>query len=196
MGEQKVESYEIGGAGRNGSRPAVLEGILGVLALYDVIQFAALSLRNACLEVENDLGRRGQIWMDDGQVLDARLDPLQGEEALLQMLLWRQGRFRVRPLGSERHVRRTIDRSLQALLLQAACEEDEQRRSGDAALGPAESEPPDMEFEKIFQQATIAYVQQNHWQALQLFRRCLDLRPQDPRVLYNIEKIRTQDDRS
>ncbi len=45
-------------------------------------------------------------------------------------------------------------------------------------------------FEEMFRQAMSTYLRRQYKEALQLFQECLLLRPDDPRTLYNVERLR------
>ncbi len=48
----------------------------------------------------------------------------------------------------------------------------------------------EIEFDWQFQQAVMAYIQNREQKALELFEKCLAMRPGDPKTIHNIEKIR------
>jgi hypothetical protein len=65
----------------------------------------------------------GLIFFQDGKVIDAQLGPLQGEEALFSLFLWRAGTFRFHK--AVRSTQRTIAQANESLLLEGVRRIDE-----------------------------------------------------------------------
>lgn len=58
------------------------------------------------------------------------------------------------------------------------------------AVPPTVVEPPEAEsFEELFKRATQAYIRRDRELARGLFRRCLELKPDDTRTRHNLEKL-------
>lgn len=60
---------------------------------------------------------------------------------------------------------------------------------GPLATPPSQAAEEDV-FEEMFRQAMTTYLRRQYKEALQLFQECLLLRPDDPRTLYNVERLR------
>lgn len=98
-----------------------LEGQLRDLSLTEVLQLLALGRKQGVLHVEAPLqGRRGQIVFRQGLIIDAVVGPAHGvdrashphrrqddthavEDAVLDVLAWREGSFRFAPGEDEGH---------------------------------------------------------------------------------------------
>jgi hypothetical protein len=102
-----------------------VEGDLKELDLSSVIQVICTERRRAALVVRRR-GEEGAIFFDDGEIVHAILGPLEGEEAVYQLLCWKDGSFRMtdRVLSPARTVRRGWNH----LLLEGARKLDEERR--------------------------------------------------------------------
>jgi CheY-like chemotaxis protein len=85
--------------------------------LLDVIRMELAFGNTSVLRITS--GRQvAQIWIQDGQIIDAQAEGTDGEEAFGRILKWKTGAFDSLP-GDTTHVR-TINRSLEALLLESA----------------------------------------------------------------------------
>lgn len=106
-----------------------IEGNLEELDLTSVIQVICTERRRAGLVVRRR-GEEGVIFFDDGEIVHATLGPLEGEEAVFQLLAWKDGSFRMtdRINSPERSVRRGWNQ----LLLEGLTRLDEERRDGAA----------------------------------------------------------------
>jgi hypothetical protein len=70
----------------------------------------------------------GRIWIHEGEVIDAEMDPFTGTEAFQRIFGWREGSFESLPAEPTRT--RTIFDSYQNLLLQTAQAHDESHSAG------------------------------------------------------------------
>jgi len=87
--------------------------------LLDIVKMES-ALRNSSVLRITSGPKAAQIWIQDGQLIDARLDGADGEAALWRILEWEGGAFESLP-AEPSHVR-TITKSLEALLLESAQE--------------------------------------------------------------------------
>jgi hypothetical protein len=71
-------------------------GNLADLDLLTLTQILCRAGRPAALELLQD-EQRGWIYFENGRVVHATLDTLAGEPALLVLLRWKTGRFRIMP---------------------------------------------------------------------------------------------------
>jgi CheY-like chemotaxis protein len=85
--------------------------------LLDIIQMESALRNSSVLRITS--GRQvAQIWIQDGQIIDAHLEGADGEAALWRILKWKGGAFESLP-AEPGHVR-IITKSLEALLLESA----------------------------------------------------------------------------
>lgn len=107
-----------------------IEGDLREIDLTSVIQVICTERRRAGLVVRRR-GEEGVIFFDDGEIVHATLGPLEGEEAVFQLLAWKDGSFRMtdRVLSPSRTVRRGWNH----LLLEGLSKIDEEHRDEPAA---------------------------------------------------------------
>jgi len=100
-------------------------GSIEDMAVVDLLQTIEVSRKSGVARVTNN-DKTCQFWFRDGQVLDATLDKLEGEEAIYRALVWSDGEFEVE-FGPVSSVVRdpTIDVSTQALLMEGMRRVDE-----------------------------------------------------------------------
>jgi hypothetical protein len=101
-----------------------LQGSLHDLALPDVIQLVSVAGKTGVFTLSGE-GLEGKIYLRDGQVVDAQIGSLRGENALYEMAMWRSGGFIFIP-GIEPD-QSTISRSNTSLMMEAARRHDEWR---------------------------------------------------------------------
>ncbi len=101
-----------------------LQGSLSDLALPDVIQLVSVSGKTGVFTLSSD-GVEGKIFLTEGQITDAFVGDLRGEDAVYEMAIWQRGQFIFTP-----HVesdRRTINKPNTSLMMEAARRLDEWR---------------------------------------------------------------------
>ena len=105
-------------------RDPVQEGFYGVQhkSLIDLIQLESLCRNSVVLKVFTSQSE-GTLWFVDGDIIDAQTGQLSGEEAIYQILSWKQGGFESLP--PEPGHPRLINSSVQNILLNAAQRSDE-----------------------------------------------------------------------
>jgi CheY-like chemotaxis protein len=90
----------------------------------DIIQLKCLT--NATAIVEFSTGQHvGRVRFEDGQIVDASAGALQGEEAVYEIIAWKRGRIIEHPCVG--FAKRSIERSWQSLLMDAAQRLDERQ---------------------------------------------------------------------
>lgn len=107
---------------RHQTAPRGVTGSLREMALPDVVQILANGRKTGRLTVRGG-GVCGEVWFGDGEVHDARLDDLQGEEAFYPLLKLTEGDFELDPTVGPEH--RTIHLPAEALLLEGMRRLDE-----------------------------------------------------------------------
>ncbi len=101
-----------------------LSGFRGVQrkSLMDIIQMECISQSSCVLRISNG-SLAGKIWIQDGELIDAKAGDLCGEAAFQKVLSWKAGTFEMLPMEANRP--RTILKSYNALLLESAQALDE-----------------------------------------------------------------------
>jgi CheY-like chemotaxis protein len=92
--------------------------------LVDLIQMECLSHSSSLLKITRP-GEQGNIWVNDGEVIDAATSSLNGEAAFKEILSWKNGSFEILP--AEPDHTRAIFSSYQGLLLDFAQAFDENK---------------------------------------------------------------------
>ena len=91
-------------------------------SLVDIIQLECLCKSSAVLRIHNETDE-GRIWFQDGEIVDAEVPSLGGEDAFRRILSWKTGNFEILPADAGRT--RKIENSYQGLLLSSAQALDE-----------------------------------------------------------------------
>ena len=91
-------------------------------SLVDIIQLECLSQSSSVLKIINGPAE-GKIWVQDGELIDAQVGDMFGEEAFRKLFGWRTGNFEILPPEPTRE--RKIFTSYQGLLLDTAQALDE-----------------------------------------------------------------------
>jgi len=102
--------------------PAALTGAVGDLGLVDLFQSLDNWKKSALVSCESE-GRTAQVWVREGQVVDAETAQLFGEAAFHRLLSWDTGSFRVEFGPVERDAR--IEGGTQGLLMEGMRRLDE-----------------------------------------------------------------------
>ncbi len=101
-----------------------LQGSLSELSLPDVIQLVSVSGKTGAFHLVNG-DDQGQIFLKDGQIIDAVIGNLRGEQAVYEMAIWSNGDFSFTPGETSTEV--TVQRSNANLMMEAARRLDEWR---------------------------------------------------------------------
>ncbi|MCD4750022.1 MAG: DUF4388 domain-containing protein [Thermoanaerobaculales bacterium] len=101
-----------------------LQGSLTELSLPDVIQLVSVSGKSGAFKLDRE-GEKGQIYLKDGQIVDASVGNLRGEHAVYEMAIWSSGEFSFVAGLSSPEV--TVHRSNANLMMEAARRLDEWR---------------------------------------------------------------------
>jgi Domain of unknown function (DUF4388) len=102
-----------------------VEGELKDIDITSVIQVLCTERRQAGLVVRRR-GEEGVIFFDRGEIVHATLGPIEGEEAVYQLLSWQDGNFRM--TDKVRAPVRTIAMQWSHLLMEGMRKIDEHRR--------------------------------------------------------------------
>ena len=101
-----------------------LQGSLSELSLPDVIQLVSVSGKTGVFDLVNG-SERGRIFLKDGQIIDATIGTLRGEQAVYEMAIWSDGDFSF--TAGETSPEVTVQRSNANLMMEAARRLDEWR---------------------------------------------------------------------
>jgi predicted regulator of Ras-like GTPase activity (Roadblock/LC7/MglB family) len=119
-------------------RSTGFEGEVAGLSLPDVLQLNGNNRFSGCIAVQYGTSR-GLIFFREGEVVHAEQGGHSGEEAFYDIMEWRAGRFTLQPNVAT--TSRTIQKSVQHLLIEAHRVLDERRAGRGSAPAPAPSEP-------------------------------------------------------
>jgi DNA-binding response OmpR family regulator len=123
--EQRRLAQRGGGAG--------LTGDVDELGLVDLFQSLASWKRTGRVICEQE-GKRAEVWVRDGEIVDAQSGSVSGEAAFYRLLRWKRGSFRVEFGPVQREAR--IEPGTQRLILEAMRRVDELGRAFET-LDPA-----------------------------------------------------------
>lgn len=101
-----------------------LQGSLSELPLSDVIQLVSVSGKTGAFMIQRD-EQTGRIFLRDGQIVDADVGSLRGDNAVFEMAMWTDGTFNFRP--GEECDQVTIHVSNASLMMEAVRRLDEWR---------------------------------------------------------------------
>jgi len=173
----------------------------GAFQVADYLQLSNLGRHSVTLVVTGESFGEGQIEIVDGEVWSARCGALAGEEALEHLVTQVAELIHCTPLRKPSAERQIASNSA-LLLLEIARRQDEARRGFAEAVAagtqlPASSPDPvdaeeGQEHETLFAEAMSAYLERRYERALELLESFRRLRPDDPRAIHNIERIRSR----
>ncbi len=112
------------------------KGHLTGISLLGFLQLLNFEKKSCTLTVSSD-GRAGRIHVDEGELINADHDRLQGESAVFAILSWDDCEIDV---SVPQHVERLIHRPLHGVILEAAKDLDESRQPGQRAAGRRQAE--------------------------------------------------------
>ncbi|MCI5125793.1 MAG: DUF4388 domain-containing protein [Candidatus Electrothrix sp. AR5] len=98
------------------------DGLAGI-SLANFLQIVAMEQKTAALKVAPPNGKTGRLFFTEGKLIDATCDYIVGEEAVLEMLTWKNVRLSMTKL-SPPLPKPTIQSELMSLLLEAAHRKD------------------------------------------------------------------------
>lgn len=110
-----------------------IQGQIEEGVLVNLLQYLNLNAATGVLRVQSARGLTGEVYTSDGQVIHAVFRNLEGVQALVGLLAWREGRFAFQ--SNARSPKRTVDKPLDALLLHVAYQTDHAGTAGPAPLG-------------------------------------------------------------
>ena len=102
-----------------------IKGRIRDMSLVDIIQVLTMGRRTAAVNIGSEEGA-GRIFVENGNVIHARFRELSGEEALYNLLAWRDGEFEVEM--NAKPEKKTISAGAEALLLEGMKRLDESKQ--------------------------------------------------------------------
>ena len=112
-------------------RPGVIQGRLEEMSILDLMQSLEMGQKSCRLTIGNG-GETCEMFFAAGQCADARLGPIEGEEAVFQVVRWPAGDFEID--FNSGPTRTTISRTTTGLLMEGLRLMDEQRDSADQGV--------------------------------------------------------------
>ena len=108
------------------ARPLPIQGELSDYPIAELLQFLAQTRRTGHLALERgDPPLAAAIHVDQGRIIDASCTPLRGDEAVMHLVGWRQGRFLF--MSGVASATRTVHAEMHFLLLEGTRRSDEVR---------------------------------------------------------------------
>lgn len=111
-----------------------IQGQIEEGVLVNLLQYLNLNSATGVLRLQSPRGVSGAIFTSTGQVVHAETQALEGVQALVALLAWKTGRFAFQ--SAIKAPRRTVDKPLDALLLEVAYQTDHAVDPGAVQLGP------------------------------------------------------------
>ena len=109
-----------------------IQGQIEEGVLVNLLQYLNLNSATGVLRVQSARGVSGAIFTLTGQVVHAETQSLEGVEALVALLAWKAGRFAFQ--SNTKAPKRTVDKPLDALLLEVAYQTDHSPDAGAVQL--------------------------------------------------------------
>jgi response regulator RpfG family c-di-GMP phosphodiesterase len=101
---------------------AGVTGSLSEMSLPDIIQILGAGRKTGVVTLTNN-GEKAEIYLEEGRIINARIDDLKGEEAFYRILYWNEGTFRIDP--NPETTERLINISNDSLMLEGFRRMDE-----------------------------------------------------------------------
>ncbi|BBB32785.1 hypothetical protein TTHT_1267 [Thermotomaculum hydrothermale] len=103
----------------------ILQGSLSELKLPDILQLANMAGETCLINFMNKDGEKGKIVLIDGNMVYAKTDSLEGDEAVYEIAIWLEGHFKVGEI--DQNYPKNVKSNLTSLLMEAARRLDEWR---------------------------------------------------------------------
>ncbi|MCP3957930.1 MAG: response regulator [bacterium] len=161
--------------------------------LTDYLQLAELARRSAVLTIETEAGTSGTVEIVDGAIWSARFGDL-AAGAALETLLEESPKISASPLDREPSRRNVWSTSSQLLLERAKRQDEQGNAEGDESVSILEeaADPTREAFATAFNQGVRAGVQGDLETAAAAFKQALELRPEDSRARFNLDRVTRQ----
>ncbi len=103
----------------------ILQGNLSELKLPDILQLANMAGETCVINFMNKDGEKGKIVLIEGNMIYAKSDSLEGDEAVFEIAIWLEGHFKVGDI--DQSYPKNVKSNLTSLLMEAARRLDEWR---------------------------------------------------------------------
>lgn len=112
---------------KQASRPGVIQGRLEEMSMIDLMQSLEMGQKSCRLQVQRG-NERAELYFASGQCRDAKLNNLNGDDAVYKVLLWNDGEFEIDFNAANASTATTTTRSTTGLLMEAMRLMDEANR--------------------------------------------------------------------
>ena len=112
---------------KRASRPGVIQGRLEEMSMIDLMQSLEMGQKSCRLVVRKG-GEQGELYFASGQCRDAKIDKVEGDEAVYKVVLWTEGEFEIDFNAANDSRRTTTTRNTTGLLMEAMRLMDESNR--------------------------------------------------------------------
>ncbi|MFO0735163.1 MAG: response regulator [Labilithrix sp.] len=161
----------------------------------DYIQLAGMGRRSLTIEVRGRVAGRGRILIRSGEIWSAEDDRGTGEDAFRRLVFLKDAMTTCEPLDPRAEVSRTIHGSCISVMLEAARRMDEEElllEDGDWEELPVPNTTATAKrgFEDLYEEGVDALLKKRFDIAFRAFSEAEQLKPGDPSVHANLERLR------
>ncbi len=103
----------------------ILQGNLSELKVPDILQLANMAGETCLINFMNKDGEKGRVVLIDGNLIYAKTDSLEGDEAVYEIAIWLEGHFKVGEI--DHSYPKNVKSNLTSVLMEAARRLDEWR---------------------------------------------------------------------
>ena len=112
---------------KSASRPGVIQGHLEEMSMTDLLQSLEMGQKSCRLVVRKGT-ERGELYFSSGQCRDAKIDNVDGDDAVYKVILWTEGEFEIDFNAANASTRTTTTKTTTGLLMEAMRLMDEASR--------------------------------------------------------------------
>jgi CheY-like chemotaxis protein len=112
---------------KSASRPGVIQGHLEEMSMTDLLQSLEMGQKSCRLVVRKG-AERGELYFSGGQCRDAKIDNVDGDDAVYKVILWTEGEFEIDFNAANASTRTTTTKTTTGLLMEAMRLMDEASR--------------------------------------------------------------------
>jgi len=112
---------------KSASRPGVIQGHLEEMSMTDLLQSLEMGQKSCRLVVRRGT-ERGELYFSGGQCRDAKIDNVDGDDAVYKVILWTEGEFEIDFNAANASTRTTTTKTTTGLLMEAMRLMDEASR--------------------------------------------------------------------
>ena len=112
---------------KRASRPGVIQGRLEEMSMIDLLQSLEMGQKSCRLVVQKG-GEQAELYFASGQCRDAKIGPVEGDDAVFKIIMWTDGEFEIDFNAANASTRTTTTRNTTGLLMEAMRLMDESNR--------------------------------------------------------------------